>query len=180
VARIWFRPMTEDDFALMERWLRQDHVQRWWRDPTAADRVAEKYGPRIRGDHPVQMCVVLWDDRPIGFIQRYRTADDPDFARAIAPSGLRFESAGGIDYAIGEPALVGRGIGSRMVTTFSASTFEHYPDIDAIVVTPQARNHASCRALEKAGYGLAWTGLLDSDHPSDAGPATLYVLQRSP
>jgi aminoglycoside 6'-N-acetyltransferase len=58
VADLSFRPMTEDDFALMERWLRQEHVQRWWKGPTAADRVVEKYEPRIRGDGAVEMFVI--------------------------------------------------------------------------------------------------------------------------
>lgn len=48
------------------------------------------------------------------------------------------------------------------------------------MAAPQTANRASCRVLEKAGYELEWTGLLQSDDPSDAGPAALYVRQRTP
>jgi hypothetical protein len=32
--------------------------------------------------------------------------------------------------------------------------------------------------LEKSGYRLVWTGMLDSDDPSDSGTAAMYVLDR--
>jgi RimJ/RimL family protein N-acetyltransferase len=50
--------------------------------------------------------------------------------------------------------------------------------VTSIVVTPQEANRASCRVLEKSGYRLVWTGMLDSDHPSDAGTAAMYLLDR--
>ena len=54
------------------------------------------------------------------------------------------------------------------------------PDVDVIVVTPQAANRASCRALEKAGSTLAEVRHLASDDPLDAGPSAIYVLRRGP
>ena len=57
--------------------------------------------------------------------------------------------------------------------------FNGYPDVETIVVTPNRRNHASCRALEKAGYSLVWIGHLDSDDPADAGDVAIYVNQRA-
>ena len=78
----------------------------------------------------------------------------------------------------GRADLIGRGIGSAVISAFSEALFEAFPDVTDIVVTPQAANAASCRILEKAGYERRWTGLLDSDDPGDAGPAAMYVLAR--
>ena len=65
-----------------------------------------------------------------------------------------------------------------MIGAFTDFVFAADPDVERIVVTPQATNRASCRVLEKAGYDLVWTGMLDSDDPSDAGLAALCVRTR--
>ena len=140
--------------------------------------VAEKYLPRIRGEVPTEVFVIVLDGRDVGMIQRYRISDHPEWDRTIAGSGLTFRSAAGIDYFIGEPDLLGRGIGSAAVAAFTSMVFAEYEDVDSVVVTPQAANIPSCRVLEKAGYERRWVGMLDSEHPSDAGRAALYVRQR--
>lgn len=170
--------MREEDLPLVASWLAEEHVQRWWRDPSAPLQVEEKYRPRIRGGEPTEMFVILDTDEPIGLIQRYLMRDHPDWARSLSPSGHVFEEAAGIDYAIGRADPIGRGIGSAVVAAFSEALFEAFPDVTDIVVTPQAANAASCRVLEKAGYERRWTGLLDSDDPSDEDPAALYVFAR--
>ncbi|MCZ7535906.1 MAG: acetyltransferase [Acidimicrobiia bacterium] len=177
---ISFRGMTEGDLPLVAAWLREEHVQRWWRDPSAADNVESEYLPRINGIEPTEMLIVLRDGTEIGMIQRYRMSDHPDWELSLACTGVTFMVAAGIDYVIGVRDLVGRGIGSVVVAAFSAEVFARYPEVDQIVVTPQVANRASCRVLEKAGYLLTWTGMLDSDDPSDSGTAALYVLDRSP
>lgn len=169
-----FRPLAVGDLPLLGDWLRAEHVQLWWRDESSQALVEAKYLPRIRGEQPTEVFVVDWDGRPVGMIQRYRIADHPDWDATI-PASVRRDRAAGIDYLIAEP---GRGFGTEMVAAFTTAVFEEYPDVDAIVVVPQAGNRASCRVLEKAGYRLAWTGQLASDDPSDAGPAALYVLDR--
>lgn len=170
--------MTEGDLPLVAAWLRAEHVQAWWRDPSAPERVEQKYLPRIRGEEPTEMFVILWHDEPVGMIQRYLLEDHPDWQRTLASTGQTFGSAAGIDYAIGVADLVGRGLGSKAVDAFSRDLFLAYPEVDEIVVTPQAANRPSCRVLEKAGYDLSWTGMLDSTDPGDAGLAALYVLRR--
>jgi RimJ/RimL family protein N-acetyltransferase len=173
-----FRSLTEADLPAVARWLREVHVQEWWKDPSAPERVREKYLPRILGNDPTDMYVVMFDGHDIGLIQSYRVGDHPRWADTIAGSGLVFPSAAGIDYFIGERDYVGHGIGSAAIRAFTDLVFAAYPDVDEIVVTPQADNRASCRVLVKAGYELVWTGMLDSDDPSDSGLAALYRRTR--
>jgi len=173
-----FRPLTEADLGVVARWLREEHVQEWWKDPSAPERVREKYLPRILGNDPTDMYVVMFDGQDVGLIQSYRVTDHPSWAETIAGSGLAFPSAAGIDYFIGERDLVGQGIGSAAIRAFTDFVFAAYPDVEGIVVTPQAANQASCRVLEKAGYELVWTGMLDSDDRSDSGLAALYLRTR--
>lgn len=170
---ITFRPLTAADFALLERWLRAPHVRAWWGEPIDAARVAAEYGPCLDGSDPTRIFIIVLVGRPVGFIQRYRHEDNPEWDRAVG-----VPRAAGIDYLIGEPDIIGRGIGSQAIARFSPLVFDAYPDLEVIVAAPQHANRASCRALEKAGYTLTGVRQLDSDDPSDAGPAAIYVLRR--
>jgi len=175
VERVTFRPLTEADLPTVARWLAAPHVREWWREPSSVEAVRAKYLPRIRGDVPTRVFIAGHGDEAIGLIQSYRIADHPEWADSLRSTVLELPDAVGIDYLVGDPCLVGRGIGFAMVEAFTDLVFATYPDVDRIVVTPQAANRSSCRVLEKAGYELRWTGALPSDHPSDAGDAALYV-----
>jgi len=175
---IVFRPLAETDLETVSSWLREEHVRRWWRDPADIDGVRAKYIPRICGDEPTEVFVVSIADEPLGLIQRYRFADHGTWAATVAGTDLAFPSAAGIDYLIGVAGRTGRGLGTEVITLFSAQLFRDHPEIRTIVVTPQHDNVASCRALEKAGYTLAWIGRLDGDDPSDDGDSAIYVLHR--
>ena len=176
--RLTFRPLAEDDLERLAGWLAAAHVQTWWRAPADLESVRAKYLPRIRGDEPTEVFVASLDGARIGIIQRYRFLDHGSWAATIAETALVVPGAAGIDYLIGDPALVGRGVGAAMIERFSTQLFADLPEIDVIVVTPQADNLASCRALERAGYEHVWHGRLDSDDPSDAGPSAIYVRRR--
>jgi aminoglycoside 6'-N-acetyltransferase len=49
---------------------------------------------------------------------------------------------------------------------------------ERISFRPQQENVASWRALEKAGFERIFAGPLESDDPSDSGPAFVYALRR--
>lgn len=176
---VTFRRLTEADLPTVARWLQHDHVRAWWRDPSSLADVEAHYLPAIRGDDPTDLFVVVRGSRDAGLVQSYRTVDHPEWAQTLAATGHALPASAGIDYLVGEPDLVGRGVGTVVVIAFTSDVFARYPDVDHIVAAPQSSNRASCRVLEKAGYERVWTGLLESDDPSDAGPAALYVRQRS-
>jgi aminoglycoside 6'-N-acetyltransferase len=166
---VTFRPLAETDLPAVAGWLRPGHVRRWWRQPDDEDAVRSTYLPRIRGLDPTEVFVIVLDGRDVGLIQRYRLDDHPQWADAVAPAAGAPGSSAGIDYLIGAPDVVGRGRGAEAVARFTELVFAAFADVDRIVVTPQVANLASCRVLEKSGYVRAWTGMLASDHPSDAG-----------
>jgi RimJ/RimL family protein N-acetyltransferase len=173
---ITIRPLARDDFSLLQRWLTTAHVQTWWRgEPATPDDIAHKYGPRVDGLAPTRVFVIQTAGHPVGIIQCYRHTDHPDWNRAVG-----IHPAAGIDYLIGEPDQLGRGIGSTAIASFTQHVFALYPEIDTIVAAPQADNHASRRALEKAGFALHGERHLDSDDPSDTGPSAIYTLARLP
>ena len=121
--------------------------------------------------------MVELDDEPVGFVQRYRLSDNPDWQRVLAPSGAPPAGAG-IDYLIGSEALVGHGLGPAIIDAVVQDTWVVYPEIEAMVVSVAEGNRRSWRALEKAGFTRLWTGTLESEDPSDAGTSVVYVRHR--
>jgi aminoglycoside 6'-N-acetyltransferase len=152
-------------------------VKRWWREPGDADAVQAAYGPAIDGTDPTELLIAELEGRPIGMLQRYRLADNPDYERALQPAGAP-RPAAGLDYLIGDRELTGRGLGPVIITQGSVGAWTAYPEIVAIVVSVQVENRRSWRALEKAGYRRTWSGVVDSGDPSDDGPSHVYALHR--
>ena len=134
-----------------------------------------KFGPGIDGTEANEVFVFTVDGRPAGVVQRYLIDDYPEWLEALAPA-LDAHHGAGIDYFIGEPDLVGRGIGPAMIRSFVPSVFERYPSAVAVVVDVDQANRASWRALEKAGLHRIYTG--DIDDEGTMTPEFVYRLDR--
>jgi aminoglycoside 6'-N-acetyltransferase len=170
--------MRREDLPLLHQWLLAPHVRQWWRgEPTDLPSVEAKYGPCIDGDDPTELFVIEELGQPIGMIQRYLIADEPEWAR-VFDGIVDVSSAAGIDYLIGRPDAVGRGLGTAAISAFARLVFEWRPVV-SIVVSVQQANPASWRVLERAGFSRVWAGELDSPDPSDQGPEYVYIRSRS-
>jgi RimJ/RimL family protein N-acetyltransferase len=93
------------------------------------------------------MWVVEVNGRSVGFVQDYRIGDYPEYA-LLAPD----PEAIGIDYAIGEPAWVGRGLGVRLLWAWMLRARHRLPDATTYFAAPDHRNAPSLRILAKAGF----------------------------
>ena len=91
-----------------------------------------RYGPRIDGDVPTRMWVAQVDGRDVGMVQDYRVGDHADYAEKT-----RDPEAAAFDYLIGDPDLVGRGIGTRIVGQFLRERLRPaYPDAPRFLLWP--------------------------------------------
>jgi aminoglycoside 6'-N-acetyltransferase len=172
-----FRPLTRADFPLLAQWLGAPHVQRWWREASDPGSVEASYGPAVDGSDPTEHFVVEVDGRPIGMVQRCRLRDYPDYQRALSAAGAPADAAT-LDYLIGEAAWSGRGLGPAVIAEAVQAAWRRYPEVVAIVIAVQQDNRPSWRALEKAGFRRAWSGVVDSEDPSDNGRSYVYLLPR--
>jgi len=147
--RVGLRAMTRGDLPDMARWRAADHVKRWFAADGDADleSVTEKYGPRIDGMSPTRMWVVEANGRSVGFCQDYRVRDYPAYA-VLTPD----PDAVAVDYAIGDEKFTGRGIGTRMLWAWLSTAHRRYPDVPTYFSSPDHRNAASLRILEKVGF----------------------------
>lgn len=146
---IEFRLMTRDDLPMFVGWQLARHARRWFHAGRMNQAEAERrYGPRIDGDVPTRMWVAQIDGRDAGMVQDYRVADHADYAEKT-----RDPEAAAFDYLIGDPDLVGRGIGTRMISQFLRERLRPaYPDAPRFIASPDHRNRPSLRLLEKLGF----------------------------
>jgi RimJ/RimL family protein N-acetyltransferase len=148
--RHWFacRPMTPGDLRDVVRWVNQPHVSRWWDQHRSPEQVAEHYGPALAGDDPTRLWVFEANGRSVGFAQDYRISDHPDYALLTGKP-----DAVGIDYAIGEPAFVGRGLGTSLLwVLLRDAVVPAYDGLGEAHAAPDHRNAASLRVLAKLGF----------------------------
>jgi aminoglycoside 6'-N-acetyltransferase len=156
---IAFRRLTRLDFPLLERWLKEAHVVRWWREPLDGAGLETKYGPRIDGAEPTFVFVIEYAGRPVGWIQWYRWADYESHARKI---GAGLDEAG-IDLAIGAPEMIGCGLGPCVIHTFLDQVVFADPSMTAVASDPEVANVRSRRAFEKAGFQSGAAVVLDGE-----------------
>ena len=163
--------MAEGDLPAVEAWLHLPHVARWWTTGTTAEEEVAKYRQRIslKRRSATIMLTAIQGDHPIGWCQWYRWADYPAEAEAM---GAR-DGEAGIDYAIGDPAWIGHGVGTELIAALVAEVRHQY-SAAGVLVGPDAANAASLRVLEKNGFELVAVRPVATE-PSDA-PIAIYRL----
>jgi aminoglycoside 6'-N-acetyltransferase len=171
---IELRPLERADLPLVRRWLQQPHVARWWLQDVTAEQQLQEYADRVtgRGDTATTILIVVEQDdgqRPVGWCQWYRWEDYPDEARELEadPGDV------GLDYALGEPAAIGRGLGTAMIAALVNEVRRHHPGC-GFVVEPDAANAGSRRVLEHNGFELVEIRPLAFE-PNDR-PMAIYRL----
>ncbi len=168
---IEFRPLAMEDLPLLRRWLRAPHVRQWWYDAAETiDQVRARYAPRIAGGDPTRSFIIEHGGRAIGYIQTYRIRDYPEYDRHVCAP----EDCAGIDLFIGEPEMVGRGIGTRVVAAFLRSLVFANAAIGSCAIGPEQGNRRAIRAYEKAGFRY-WKTIVV---PGETAPEYLMLLTR--
>ncbi len=171
---ITFRKLTEADLPLMQRWLNTPHVHKWFKEygknePTF-QRVTGKYLPRIYGQEPVNCYMVLYDARPVAYIQSYRI-EDFTTAKAMVTDST---NVAGTDTFIGEENFLHKGFGNTYIRKFLREIVFPEPGITSCIIDPEPENKIAIRAYEKAGFRYshkAWNA-------EDNVPAHIMTINR--
>jgi aminoglycoside 6'-N-acetyltransferase len=123
---IEFRPLAESDLPQLRAWLEREHVARWWREP-----IEHELSHGLDG-----RFVIVADGRDAGMIQTYPA--EPGVAE--------------VDLLVGEPDLVGVGLGPLALERFARDVVFARGETTAAVATVEEANRRSWRAFEKAGF----------------------------
>lgn len=165
-----FRRLTLGDIALMHRWLNTDFVIEWWdQRGHSYDEVEAKYQAYITGTKPSQPYLMLYDDKPIGYIQTYRIMDWPEYAEVVQVG----EGGAGIDLFIGEAGYIHRGLGPQILRAFLREIVLKDPSWATFcIVGPEPKNQGAIRAYERAGFRYLKTVQV----PDEAEPEYLMIV----
>ena len=178
MERIAFRRVTRRDFPLLARWLAEPHVARWWNHEVTPQAVERDFGQSVDGAEPSEDHLVLLDGRAVGLIQCCRYADYPEYLDELSSVVEVPEGAVSIDYLLGDPSLIGRGIGAAMVCAFVERTWDADADARCVVVPVAAANEASWRTLLSIGFHEVAEGELEPDNPIDDRRHKVFRLDR--
>jgi aminoglycoside 6'-N-acetyltransferase len=169
-APLSFRPMMRDDLRRMHEWLQRPHIRRWWVGRETYAEVLAHYVPAIEGTKPTDLYVMMLGDRAAGFIQTYLVSDYPEFARRVDVG----RDVAGVDLFLADEEQTGKGLGSETLRTFVREIVFARQDTIACIADPDARNTASLRAFEKAGFRR----VRDFFDPTDGHEHTLMRIDR--
>ncbi len=175
---ITFARLRRADFPLLVRWLSDPVVARWWAHETSLAAVERDFGAAVDGTEQTQIFLACAGGRPIGLIQRYRIADEPDYGAELSALCPVPPGAMSIDYLIGEADCRGRGLGTAMIAEFVAAIWSDHPEATAVVVAVHADNAVSWRTLQRVGFGRVAAGELAPDNPVDSREHYVYRLDR--
>ena len=154
-------------------------MARWRNHEHTAEAVDRDFGPMVDGTEPAENHLVLLNGAPVGLIQYSVFADYPEYIEEL--SGVLPVPAGAVsvDYFPAEPAAVGRGVGTAMLTAFAEHIWSNHPEASCIIVPVNSANQASWRALLAAGFRLVAQGDLQPDNPVDDPSHEILRLDRS-
>jgi AacA4 family aminoglycoside N(6')-acetyltransferase len=168
---VTLRLMTEQDIPMLHDWLNRPHIVEWWggeeNRPSLAQTAAE-YTPSVMAQDRVTPYIAMLGDRPIGYAQSYVALGSGDgWWEEETDPGVR-----GIDQSLADPDLLGKGLGTKLVTALVNLLFSD-PAVTAIQTDPAPHNLRAIRCYEKAGFRQIKTVLTPD------GPA-LYMRQERP
>lgn len=149
IPHITFKPLNFSDIPLMHRWFNLPHIQlfysiRAWTE----DEILIKLKPYIIGEKPVTALIVLFDDKPIGYLQYYKVKDYP-WPNQTLPDDI-IENAAGMDLFIGEPEMIGHGLGQAIISQCLQTII--WPKFKYCIVDPDIQNHDAIKCYQKLKF----------------------------
>ncbi len=160
---ITFQKLTTHHFPLLMKWLETPHVKKWWDTEKlwSIECIHQKYDSYVQGyktlatnaskarlTGPIHAHIIYADEKPIGYIQFYNAQDFPrEPAQDLC---LLPHNCAAIDWYIGDPDYLGKGIGPNALIAFLTEYV--FPTFDAVFVDPDTANTNAIRAYEKAGF----------------------------
>jgi aminoglycoside 6'-N-acetyltransferase len=148
-VNIIFDTFTENHFPLLLKWLEAPHVKTWWDSQLewTLELIQKKYEPYLNSSNLMNAYIFSVESKPIGYIQYYNKHDFPrehDYAMELP------ESCAAIDWYIGEPEFVRRGIGTKALKLFL--DIHVFSNFDNVFVDPDTPNVSAIRVYEKIGF----------------------------
>lgn len=143
--KIDFLTLEESHIPLLLKWLKEPHVAEFWQETDDVTEFREKFLNKLP-EGGVSAFVIAVDSKPIGYIQYYEACKVGGGWWPDADNGTF-----GIDQFIGEPNMIGKGLGTEIIKRFVANIFL-LTKATNVITDPEPKNKRAIRAYEKAGF----------------------------
>lgn len=142
---IEFSSLQEHHIPLLRKWLKEPHVAEFWQETEDEEKFRDKFLGKLP-ERGVSAFVILVDSKLIGYIQYY---DACKVGGGWWPDAE--EGTFGIDQFIGDPDMVGKGLGTEIIKRFVENIFL-LSKVSQIITDPEPMNKRAIRAYEKVGF----------------------------
>lgn len=166
---ISFKKLQIEDLPLMQTWLNQPYVHEWYdKDKeNTLEEITKRYGPKVEGEKPTDCYLVLYQEKPVAYIQTYFVNDWPELGDYIGYD----DRTASVDLFIGDSTFTGMGFGSLMLKKFLKEIVLSNPNITTCVIGPDPKNVRAIKSYEKTGFKYAKTVQLPTD------PNPIYIME---
>lgn len=145
------RSLTDDDFALLLKWLTDERVLEFYegRDKKyTLEDIKEHFSEEWEAE--VLRVIIEYQGKPIGYGQIYKMYDelydDYHYPRSN-------EIVYGMDQFIGEPEYWSKGIGTQY-TKMIFDFLRRERNVDAVILDPHQDNQRAIKSYQKAGFRI--------------------------
>jgi aminoglycoside 6'-N-acetyltransferase len=176
VPEVVLRPFTRSDYPLMSTWLREPLVETWWHEDPSPEALERQYGRDLDAASRTRLRIAELQGEPVGFVQWYALADEPDYTAELAPAVSVEAGACSLDYLIGAAEHRRRGVGAAMLEAACAGAWSD--GATELVVPVHEENLASQRVLQRVGFELVGPADLEPDNPAMSRRHLVYRLRR--
>lgn len=107
------RPLRRSDFPLLQQWLAEPLVARWWNHEHSLEALERDFGACVDGREATEVFIASLGSRSFGLIQRYPIAAYAQYVEELTPLCPLTPAALSIDYLIGDPSDAAAGLASR-------------------------------------------------------------------
>ena len=146
---IQFHPVSKEHSELLLRWLSAPEVRKWWGDPEKE--LNAIMNRKNLGTADADGYVVQVQNTLIAYIQSWDATILDDNWKEEEPwlEGVP-KGTLGIDILIGEPNMIGKGLGGEIIEAFSEKLFAQ--GAKRLMIDPDAGNERAIKAYTKAGF----------------------------
>ena len=146
---IQFHPVSAAHSEMLFRWLSTPEVRKWWGDPQEELNLIMNRNEPGMGD--ADGYIVQVNEIPTAYIQVWDATkldgnwkEEEPWLRDVPKGTL------GIDILIGEPNMIGKGLGGNIIKAFSKKLFSQ--GATRLMIDPDAGNERAIKAYTKAGF----------------------------
>jgi len=141
---ITLREIEDTDLELFKKWVYAPHVAKWYEEPLSwIDEIEKRKGEFSWIHH----FIAEYDGIPVGFCQYY----EYKLSGETWHGDSEMEGTYSIDYMIGDPNFLGRGLSKTMICELIRKIRLH-PNAKRVIVQPEPENIRSCGLLLSTGF----------------------------